>query len=88
MAIALELPVVCGRSSLKPEVAASGFSIFIELQKSLTFYKLTRYFLKTPLSKRRYKSTHRAQPVSMPIKFCERRWRIKTGAIKRIKCRV
>jgi len=47
----VELPVVCGRSSFKPEVAASGFSFFIELKKSLIFYELTRYFLIIPLSK-------------------------------------
>ena len=30
--MALELPVVCGRSSFKPEVGPSGFFIFIELK--------------------------------------------------------
>jgi hypothetical protein len=67
----VELPVVCGRSSFKPEVAASGFSFFNELQKSLIFYKLTRYFLKRSLPKTQYKSKHRTEPVAMPIKLCE-----------------
>jgi hypothetical protein len=63
--MALELPVVCGRSSFKPEVGPSGFSFLIDLQKPLIIYKLTRYFLKTPLSKTRYRNQHRIKPIAI-----------------------
>jgi hypothetical protein len=61
----VELPVVCGRSSFKPEVGPSGFSIFIELQKSLIFYELTRYFRKHRCQKTRYRNQHRIKPISI-----------------------
>jgi len=74
----VELPVVCGCSSFKPEVGPSGFSIFIELQKSLIFYELTRYFRK-----------HRCQKQDTGInigqnrflyqKYIMKNWRRKLG---------
>ena len=58
----LELPVVCGSSSLKPEVASSGFSFFVLLNEIAKLLQEHKIFLKDAIVnsttvKRQYKKS-------------------------------
>ena len=58
----LELPVVCGSSSLKPEGASSGFSFFVLLSEITKFLQEYKIFLKDSIvkntpAKRQYKKS-------------------------------
>ena len=52
----------------------------IEEHPPIVKLELTRYFLKTPLSKTWYKNPHRSQPFSIPTRYCEKSWIIKWGS--------
>lgn len=58
----LELPVVYGSSSLKPEGASSGFSFFVLLSEIAKFLQEYKIFLKDAIvkntpAKRQYKKS-------------------------------
>jgi hypothetical protein len=55
-----ELPVICGSSSLKPEVAASGFSLSVQMELQNRCMN-TRSFFKLQSTLRKLKRKDRRQ---------------------------
>ena len=85
----VELPVVCGRSSLEPEVAASGFSLLDRIETVIDLLRFDKIFSKNTVVKNTIpESTSDKTDCYINQTIGEKNGEENLGRIKRIKRRI